>query len=75
MLGQDRSADVMVAKKEMQRENARRLLKDKRPRYESPEDKVTVPAKYFQDSARPTDYEKMCAEAEANYAAFNPHKR
>lgn len=41
------------------------IRKDGRFGYEDPEDRVTVPARVF---------ERMCADAEAAYAAQNPHK-
>lgn len=41
------------------------IRKDGRFGYEDPEDRVTVPARVF---------ERMCADAEAAYAAMNPHK-
>lgn len=43
------------------------IRKDGRFGYEYPEERVAVPAKYFEDSAR--------MEAENAYAARNPHKR
>lgn len=46
------------------------IRKDGRFGYEDPEDRVTVPARFFEDSGPMTP----CEEAEAAYAAMNPHK-
>lgn len=47
------------------------IRKDGRFGYEDPEARVTVPARFFQDSAIMDPYK----EAEAAYAARNPHKK
>lgn len=46
------------------------VRKDGRFGYENSEDRVTVPARFFEDSGPMTP----CKEAEAAYAAMNPHK-
>lgn len=46
------------------------IRKDGRFGYEDPEDRVTVSARFFEDSGPMTP----CEEAEAAYAAMNPHK-
>lgn len=48
------------------------MRKDGKFGYETPEDRVTVPARLMQDSAR--RYRTVCEEAESAYAARNPHK-
>lgn len=46
------------------------IRKNGRFGYENSEDRVTVPARFFEDSGPMTP----CEEAEAAYAAMNPHK-
>lgn len=48
------------------------MRKDGKYGYETPEDRVTVPARLMQDSAR--RYRTVCEEAENAYADRNPHK-
>ena len=69
-------ADVMAAKKAQRRENARRLRERdaKAKKYETPEDRVTVPAKFLEDAIRQAYYEAACENSQAAYAARNPHK-
>lgn len=75
LVAEDRPAatDVMTAKKSQRRENARRLREQWR--FETSEDRVTLPGKYFQDSARLTAFEKSCRDIQAAYADRNPHKQ
>lgn len=73
LVAEDRPAvDVMAAKKAKRRENARRLRGSEK--FESSEDRVTVPAKYFEDAIRQAVFEAACEGAQAAYAARNPHK-
>ena len=70
------ATDVMAAKKAQRRENARRLRERdaKAKKYETPEDRVTVPAKFLEDAIRRAYYETACENSQAAYAARNPHK-
>ena len=78
LVAEDRpaAADVMAAKKAQRRENARRMRERdaKAKKYETPEDRVTVPAKFLEDAIRQATYEANCDFAQAAYAARNPHK-
>lgn len=49
-----------------------KVRKDGKFGYETPEDRVTVPARLMQDSAR--RYRTVCEESESAYASRNPHK-
>lgn len=75
LVAEDRpaAADVMAAKKAQRRENARRL-RERDAKYETPEDRVTVPAKFLEDAIRQAAYEAACEARQAAYAARNPHK-
>ena len=74
LVAEDRPAvtDVMAAKKQQRHENARRLRGAEK--FESSEDRVTVPAKYFEDAIRQAVFEAACEGSQAAYAARNPHK-
>ena len=68
--------DALTEKKAQRRENARRLRERdaKAKKYETPEDRVTVPAKFLEDAIRRAYYEAACENSQAAYAARNPHK-
>lgn len=77
LVEEDRPAvDVMAAKKQQRRENARRLRERnaKAKKYEDPEDRVTVPARFLGDAIRQAAFEAACEVSQAAYAARNPHK-
>ena len=78
LVEEDRPAetDVMAAKKQQRRENARRLRERnaKAKKYETPEDRVTVPARFLEDAIRQAAFEAACEVSQAAYAARNPHK-
>lgn len=65
LVAEDRPAvtDVMAAKKQQRRENARRLR-----------DRDTDSMKFLQDAIRQAAYEAACEGAQAAYASRNPHK-
>lgn len=70
------AADIMAAKKAQRQENARRLRErdTKARKYETPEDRVTVPAKFLEDAIRRACFEAACESSAAAYAMRNPHK-
>lgn len=78
LVNEDRpaAADVMAAKKAQRQENARRLRErdTKARKYETPEDRVTVPAKFLEDAIRRACFEAACESSAAAYAMRNPHK-
>ena len=65
LVAEDRPAvtDVMAAKKQQRRENARRLR-----------ERDADGMKFLQDAIRQATYEANCDFAQAAYAARNPHK-
>lgn len=70
------AVDVMAEKRKQKQENARRLRERnaRQKQYETPEDRVTVPARFLQDALRQAAYEEVCRRAEKSYSARNPHK-